>query len=254
MALYRANAIVLRRRSFEETDKLLVLYTREYGKLSAVAKGARRSQSRLVGATEPLVYARMQLAEGRNLDIVSEATPRHSFSGIRSSQRKIEYGLYLLELTEALVEERQPSHELFDLLLSSLYLLESRSSLSAVVRRFELQALDAVGYTPEMDRCVVCQARRPPARAAAFSASHGGIVCTRCRAGVEDVVLASGAVLDGMKSLARLPAHQVGALDLTVENLRDVAKLTRKHISFHVGRDLKAGSVVATSEAHPSAD
>lgn len=249
MALYRANAIVLRRTSFEETDKLLVLYTREHGKLSAVAKGARRSQSRLVGATEPLVYGRMQLAEGRNLDIISEATARHTFSGIRSSSRKIEYALYLLELTDALVEEREASADLFNLLLSSLYLLESRPCHSLIARRFELQALDLAGYTPELDRCVVCQALRPTGRAAVFSPSHGGILCTRCRDEAADAAKASGAALDGMKALLRLAAHGIDALEMSDADIGAVAKLARAHITYHVGRDLKAGSVVAATEA-----
>ena len=143
MPLYRANVIVLRRRAFQETDKLLTLYSREHGKLSAIARGARRAQSRLVGATEPLVYARMQLATGRNLDIITEATPRHTFPGLRTSARKVQVALYMAELLDALVEERQSSPEQFDLMLSSLYLLEGKPLDALVVRRFEMQMIYA---------------------------------------------------------------------------------------------------------------
>ncbi len=248
MPLYRANAIVLRRRSFEETDKLLVLYTREFGKLSAIAKGARRSQSRLVGVSEPLVYSRLQLAEGRNLDIISEATVKHTFVGLKTSPRKIEYALYLLELTDALVEERQPSADLFDLLLSSLYLLESRDHDSLIARRFELQALDIAGYTPEFDRCVLCRALRPPERGAVFSPTHGGILCSRCRSGQGEVLATAGAILEAGKTLTRLPAHKIDSVELSPEQAQELARVCRSHIHYHVGRDLKAGSVVASAE------
>ncbi len=91
----------------------------------------------------------MQLATGRNLDIITEATLKHPFSGLRSSPQNIENGLYLAELTDALLDERQSAPELFDLLLSSLYLLETRPEESLVIRRFELQALALAGYAPE---------------------------------------------------------------------------------------------------------
>jgi DNA repair protein RecO (recombination protein O) len=248
LPLYRSTAIVLRRRQFEETDKLLVLYGREQGKFSAIAKGARRAQSRLVGATEPLVYARLQLATGRNLDIITEATPRHTFAGLRTSASKIEYALYLAELTEALVDERQASEELFDLLLSSLYLLENRSCEETVGRRFEMQALDLTGYSPELSRCVVCRAVRPPERPASYSPAHGGILCNRCSTGQQEILAGPSGVLEGMRCLLTLPAHEIDSFSLSAPDQRSLRRILRAHISYHLERDLKSVKAIERDE------
>ena len=243
MPLYSAQVIILRRRDFQETDKVVTAYTREFGKLSAIAKGARRSTSRLVGATEPLVYARMQLATGRNFDIISEAVIKHAFSGLRSTRQRIGQGMYLAELTDALVDERQSSPELFDLLLSSLYLLEGRIADAATILRFQMQALDIAGYSPEVNRCAHCQAVRPAGRPAAFSPSLGGIVCNRCLQ-FEDIPKSPAQVLDAMQQLCTLPASGIQSFSLAPEDLGLLRRLVSAHIRFHIERDLKTEALL----------
>lgn len=198
-------------------------------------------QSRLVGATEPLVYARMQLATGRNLDIVTESVPRTTFPGLRTSTERIEHALYFAELTDALVDDRQPSQELFDLLLSSLYLLEQNRDEEVVVRRFEIQAVDLAGYTPELRRCLQCRAVRPDTRPAVYGPLQGGIICSRCRAGQEGLIPAKGSVLDTAEELLALPAHGIGAFAASAEDLKSVGRLMRAHINAHVEREIRSG-------------
>src|SRR5947208_15843140 len=152
--VYKAQAIVLRRISFGETDRILTLFTREYGKLSAIAKGARRSVSRLAAATEPLTHSRMLLAVGQNLDVLTQGEVREAFHEIRKDLTKISYASYFAELVNASVEERQPHQDLFDLPLSGFYMLERTDVPDLVARMFELQALRLLGYQPELRRCV----------------------------------------------------------------------------------------------------
>src|SRR5438105_3954447 len=90
MAVYKANAIVLRRIPLGETDKIITLFTREYGKYNAVAKGARKTTSRLCGATEPLMFLRAALADGMNLDVLTQCDIRESFPTLRG-----DFGLFL---------------------------------------------------------------------------------------------------------------------------------------------------------------
>lgn len=243
MPLYSVDAIVLRRREFEETGKLLTIFTREQGKYNAVAKGSRRPQSRLVGSTEPLVHARMQLAEGRNLDIITEATLKHAFTTLKTSAETIAAGLYIAELTDALVDERQWAPDLFDLLLSSLHLIESRNAPEIVLRRFEMQALDIAGYSPETQRCLKCRAPRPTGRSASYSAQMGGIICTRCRGGEMPVVLVKGETLDAMNALRDLPAHKIPEIDLSSAAMNAMADVVASHMEVHLEHRLKSRSV-----------
>jgi DNA repair protein RecO (recombination protein O) len=152
--VYKAQAVVLKRISFGETDRILTLFTLEHGKLSAIAKGARRSVSRIAAATEPLTHSRMLLAMGQNLDVLTQGEVKEAFHDIRCDLTKIAYASYFTEFVIASVEERQPNPELFHLLLSALYMLQRTEMPDLVARLFELQALRILGYEPELRQCV----------------------------------------------------------------------------------------------------
>src|SRR5437588_6301396 len=96
--VYQAEVVVLRRTSFGETDRILVLFSREKGKLSAIAKGARRSLSRLGGGTEPFTQSSVQLAVGQNLDVLTQCRVERSFPALRRDLEKMGYASYLIEM------------------------------------------------------------------------------------------------------------------------------------------------------------
>ena len=180
MRTYSANAIVLRRIDLGEKDRILTLYTRELGKLSAVAKGSRRPGSKLGGASEPFTYSKMLLATGRDLDIVSQADIKESFPTSRTEPcaawptRSICWSLPAILLMSA---SRTPTF--LTPLLSSMYVLESGTDPEITTRYFELNLLCILGYEPQVDACVRCS-RKVGRERLAFSPSRGGIVCTNC--------------------------------------------------------------------------
>ena len=120
MPTYNANAIVLHRLSFGETDRIATLYTRERGKLAAIAKGARKPVSRLAGATEVLTYGKFHLATGKNLDIIAQVEVKESFPRIHQDLSRIAYATYMAEVVDRMVEEHEANPDIFDLLLSAL--------------------------------------------------------------------------------------------------------------------------------------
>src|SRR5713226_6558304 len=198
--VYKADALVLKRISVGETDRILTLFTREHGKLSAIAKGARRELSRLGAITEQFTYSRVLLAVGQNLDVLTQGEIREAFPTIRRDLTRISYASYFTELVDATIEERQPHSELFDLLLSAFYLLQRADMPDLAARMFELQALRLLGYEPELRRCVRDQA---PLQGAGlgFNASRGGALCPRCADETPGTLPMSGAALEIMRRL-----------------------------------------------------
>jgi DNA repair protein RecO (recombination protein O) len=199
--VYKAEALVLKRISVGETDRILTLFTREHGKLSAIAKGARRELSRLGAVTEPLTYSRVLLAVGQNLDVLTQGEIRESFPAIRSDLTRISYASYFTELVNATLEERQPHAELFDLLLCTFYILQRAEMPDLAARMFELQALRLLGYAPELRQCVRDKA---PLQGAGlgFNASRGGALCRRCADETPGTLPMSGAALEIMRRLS----------------------------------------------------
>src|SRR3989442_3918107 len=188
MPVYKANAIVLRRSDLGETDRILRLLTRERGKVDAVAKGARRGTSRLSGATELFTLSRMLLAEGKTLDIVSQCEIRESFPGLRNDLGLLARATYLCELVDRFAVEGEPNPDIFDLLLSGLYLLQRPlKDRDVIVHSFELHLLAERGYRTELDLCVRCGGKIAGGRTA-FSPSLGGLLCAQDRFAADDAI------------------------------------------------------------------
>ncbi len=245
MPLYTANAIVLRRIEFGETDRITTLYTREFGKISAIAKGARKPISRLTGATETLTYGKFQLATGKTLDVITQVEVRHSFPRIRSNLRQLAYATYLAELVERFVEEREPNVDMFDLLLSCLYLLERQNDPEKIARMFELQFMKLLGYEPTLDRCVRCR-NQVSGEEVFFSPSLGGIVCRKCGYLPEDAIQISYDAVEIMRKLLHAEAPYIEKMEIPNEVLEQIGRVMRWYIRYRSPGEIRSLNFLQT--------
>ena len=240
MPVYKANAIVLRRSDLGETDRILRLFTREQGKVDGVAKGSRRVTSRLCGATELFTHSRMLLAVGKSLDIVSQCEIRESFPRLRGDLSLLARAAYLCELVDRFIEDREPNPDLFDLLLSALYLLQRKpASVDVIIHSFELHLLSERGYHPELDRCVRCVAAVSSGRAA-FSPSLGGILCAAHRLASEDSIAVAYPSLELLRNLRDSEPADLIRLDPNPQALKQAAQCLRWYIRYHSERELRS--------------
>ena len=111
--VYKAQAIVLRQRKLGEADKIVTLFCAHKGKLDAVAKGVRRTKSRLAGHLEPLTLGAYLIAEGRDLDIVTQAETVEAYAALRDDLERLSRGLYCAELVDRLTPERSEANPVF---------------------------------------------------------------------------------------------------------------------------------------------
>jgi DNA repair protein RecO (recombination protein O) len=248
--VYKAQAIVLKRISFSETDRILTLFTREYGKLGAIAKGARRSTSRLGAATEPFAFIRVLLAVGQNLDVLTQGEVRAAFPEIRADLTRISYASYFTELVNAALEERQPHPDLFDLLLSSLYILSRTAQPDLAARMFELQALRLLGYQPELRHCIRCEGT-VEGLGLGFSASRGGVLCARCVAETPAVVPMSAAVLDLLRRLMEAEPKGLAGMRPTEAQRSELAGLLIPYVRQRVDAPLRSLSFIEELRVAP---
>ena len=137
MTAYKTRAISLKTRPFAEADKLVTLFTREYGKIRVVARSARRVPSRLGGRVEAFTCADLLIVKGRSLDIISQCEVLESFQRLRDDPAALKVGLYILKLVDAGTAEGQHHPELFDLLLKALLTLKQKVDPVKLERRFE---------------------------------------------------------------------------------------------------------------------
>lgn len=204
-----ATAVVLRRRDGGESDRRLVLYSREFGRLEAVAKGARKGGSRLAGCSEPLMLARFQLNVGRAQRFVSQAQPVQAFAGLRSDYDRLSLALALAEVVEATSQPENPEPEVFDLLVYALRALELGSEPGPVFVWSALRLMELEGVAPSF---VVCAATGEALveNPAWVSPTAGGYVRPEVSEALVDRFLAPAEALIGLAKTAELdepPAH-----------------------------------------------
>lgn len=240
MRTYANPGIVIRRIDLGEKDRILTIYTRDHGKLSAVAKGCRRPGSKLAGPSEPFVHSKMLFATGRDLDVLTQADVRESFPNIRSDVTKTTYAIYILELLDKFTEDRQPNPELFDLVLSALYVLEGGADPEITARYFEMHLLKTLGYEPNFEVCLRC-GRAPTSGRIAFSPSLGGICCQACRTGAPgDAILVPIALISYVQALKQAEPNRVRQLRFPAGALRDLDRVLKWHIRYRLDSDVKS--------------
>ena len=148
MSNYKTEGVILKRLNYGEADRILTSYTKYRGKIRAIAKGVRKITSRKGGNVELFNHCVLFLAEGRNLDIVTEAQVVNSFSRLSDDLEKTAAGFYLVELIDQLTPDGQVNRQVFDLLVGVLGELKNRRAeeLGAVTRDFEIELLKLLGF------------------------------------------------------------------------------------------------------------
>lgn len=178
MGLYKVEGVVLRRRSLGEADRLVTILSRDRGKLTVVARGARRPRSRLGGRLEPATRFRALVAEGRSLDIISQVEVLDAFAALRADLDRLGAAAIILEYADQALAERHAQAEVYTLLVEALALLRMGARDLAPLW-FVARLLVLTGHRPAVDRCAVCG--KPLRGERWWSAALGGGLDAACR-------------------------------------------------------------------------
>jgi DNA repair protein RecO (recombination protein O) len=176
---HRLEAVVLRHQDWGEADRLLWLFTREQGKLRAVAKGVRKMRSRKAGHLEPFTRVSLLLAEGRDLLIITQAEAQETYQPLREDLVRMGYAAYVVELLDRFTYEEGENSALFRLLVETLERLSQEPDLSLAVRYYEIRLLDLIGFRPQLFQCAACGKEIKP-EDQYFSPHAGGVLCPSC--------------------------------------------------------------------------
>jgi DNA repair protein RecO (recombination protein O) len=234
--LYRDEAVVLRTHKLGEADRIITLLTRQHGRVRAVAKGVRKTASRWGSRLEPFTHVDLQLAEGRSLDVVTQAETLTPFaSGLGHDYERYTAGSVMLETADRLVaEERQPSVQQFLLLVGGLRAMTGgEHGPSQVLDSYLLRSLAVSGYAPSFDHCARCGEEGPHRW---FSPAAGGALCTDCRLPGSASPAAETLGLLGALLSGDWPA--VHAADL--RHRREASGLVAAYVAWHLERGLRS--------------
>jgi len=240
MPTYREEGIVLKRIDYSEADQILTIFTKNRGKVGAIAKGSRKLTSRKGGHLELLNHSIFSLAEGKDLYIITEAETIEPFSDIKSNLHKSSLGYYLAEFINEFLPESQKTYPFFRLCLMALGFLNDAEddSSDVIVRAFELKALSELGFAPEVRKCVVCQRPLTWGEDNGFSAEKGGVVCSRCLA--EDCVCLEEDLLDLLRETSFLPWKKVDRIKAQERPIDKLQLITQCYVEYILEKRLES--------------
>jgi DNA repair protein RecO (recombination protein O) len=234
--LYRDEAIVLRTHKLGEADRIITLLTRHHGRVRAVARGVRRTSSRWGSRLEPFTHVDLMIAEGRTLDVITQAETLTPFSaGLGQDYDRYTAGTVMLETAERLAaEDKEPALQQFLLLVGGLRAMVTGEHASGqVLDSYLLRSMSVAGYAPSFDHCARCG---DPGPHRWLNPSAGGVLCTDCRLpgsatpAVETVALL-GALLSGDWGVvdAAAPRH-----------LKEASGVVAAYLAWHLERSLRS--------------
>ncbi len=243
--LYRTHAIVLQIRDLGEADRILVVFTPGHGKVSIIAKGARKARSRMGPYLDYFSEVALHLTRGRDLDVVTSVNSIDQHTNLRTDIDAYGHAAHFAELVRDLTQERQENPRVYQLLSSSLVLLNDGVEPWHVARHFELGLLITLGYSPELFHCVNCQ-RNLDAVPNRFSSGLGGMLCPLCASLDPSAILLSVNAQKYLRTLSRSGLCSVIGLQPSEHERQEISQAIASYLR-HVGeRDFNSLRVLGT--------
>ena len=233
MPVICTDGIVTRYANYRESDRILSIFTIEYGRLEAKARGCRKPQSPLVNVCQPFVFGQFEIYTGKEKATINACEVKETFYPIREDYERFSIGSAMLRLCHDAAPENEPNEALFSLLYHALsFLAYGKSNPQDLFCCFLLRFLNSIGYRPSITTCTQCGRDIKNDAIVRFS-PRGGAICAACSQQGEPV---SKTALEGMRRMLLLEDAQMDRVKLSdavrAEIFRALTAYTETSIEF----------------------
>jgi DNA repair protein RecO (recombination protein O) len=239
MAIQTTEAIILRKQNLRETSIILTLFTKDFGKISGIIKGAR-GPSAAIG-NNPQIFSLNDVVfyerKRGNLNNISQCDLKHFFSPIRDDLERTIYADYFIELVDAVMIEGDVDKDIYDLLLNSLMLLSRPVSAKRVARIFEIKLMDTAGFMPEFKRCSNCNASIEGE--ARFSLKMGSLLCGKCHTKDGNAAKISNGTINFIERVKTMPFELLSRIKVSQPVGKELEIFLRRFVDYQIQRRLK---------------
>jgi DNA repair protein RecO (recombination protein O) len=237
----KTDAITLRTIPFRETSLLIHFFTRDFGKITVLAKGIRNKKPYVLSHFEPFVYQTISFYDNprREIHILADSAVKEFFPLIRLDLDMVCAASYIVELIEKVSIPHAPHEDIFDLCLYCLCELKDMP-IKKMIRYFEIKVLSLLGLFPNLEKCVICQQRWRSGKLL-FSSQHGGMVCQRqhCQAQAPDVVEISLGLAETMKYIQSKPLEEFNRFSFMPQYEIEMQRLIQLFMEYHLNVQLR---------------
>lgn len=238
------TGMVLSATPIGEYDRRVAILTKERGKISAFAKGARKPHSQLVGAMNPFSFGEFTLYEGRNSYTLVQANISNYFTELRSDVEAAYYGFYFMEMANYYGKENADEIELLKLLYQTLRALVKKNIPNQLIRHiFELKIITINGESPQVFQCVVCGDKE---RSVVFSSRKGGLICEACQGDVLDAIQLDTSTLYTLQYIISSPIEKLYTFTVKNEVLEALEKIMNQYMAVYVDKKFNSLEIINT--------
>lgn len=228
------EAIVIGSMRYGEADRILTLYTRDRGRLGAIAKGVRRTKSKTGGRLEPFSLVRISLYSGRNLYTIVGVDTLRTFQGVRDELFRMEEGARLFSAVRHLFPEEEGHVQAFNLLVRGIARLADSveaEEAANIMLATRLKLLGLLGYAPATTVCSVCGSDAEPY---GYSPALGGVVCGDCAStGPQACFALTSGALATLHALLNSPLSELECLELDRRAVAEVEQVVSQTLAYH---------------------
>lgn len=235
MATFKTKGIILKRTNLGEADRILTIYTKDYGKIKVIAKGIRKIKSKLAGNLELFCLDDLVIAEGKNLDVICGALTEKCFFDLRNNLKATNTAYYLADVVDKLSDEEEPHKEVYQLLDDLLCEINSDNS-EVLLPFFEIKFLKELGYKPELFSCISCKGRIQN-KHNHFDFDEGGLVCGECGKSQMHV---SDKVVKLLRLFLEHDINYIKKIKLDKKILKEIEKITQNYLKYISGKEFKS--------------
>lgn len=238
MAFIKTRGIIIKEVSTGEADKIVTIFTRNRGRVSALAKGGKRPKSQISAGSQVLCYGEYILYSGKELYSINSCEVLEPFYEIRNDMEKLTYAAHFIDIVMEIIQENQPAPKLLQLLLNSLHMLTKTTKQPELISRiFELRSMSIAGYAPFIHQCMNCGLEQE--KLYSFSFSKCGFLCDRENCNSEDPfsVLLTPSASKAMQHIVYARMDELFGFGLSAEVLEELGRITKRYLRERLERD-----------------
>jgi DNA repair protein RecO (recombination protein O) len=241
---YKSRSIILKKRDIRESDQLLTIFSEQEGKITAVAKGVKKSKSSLRGCVQPFCHSLLFYNHGREMDLITQGKIIDFFGNSREDIHRTLYSMYIMELLDKSLMERVALPGLYTTLVAVLELINEQGLNQMLLRYFESQLLVNLGYKPVVNQCAICGGHK--LKEYNFNLAEGGLICKSCveQEQVGPLIALQGETVALVKLLCEGSLQTVQRVKASPIAHQQLEAFLEKYLEYHLERRFKVKNTI----------
>jgi DNA repair protein RecO (recombination protein O) len=233
----KLEGIVIRVKDYGESDKLVWIYTREKGKISCIAKGAKRTNSRLAACTQLFTYGIFVIQPSSGLSTIKQGDVINNLSSIKKDIVLTAYSAYVCELLDKATEEKRSNPYLFQLLMQVIVYIDEGLDAEILKQIYDVKMLEVLGIKPRLVSCSVCEKTD---NLVGFSLKNGGMLCNNCANQDNKIIYLRQQLIKLMMIYAMLDITKIGKIRVSDQSKKILSRIINSYYEEYSGLNLKS--------------